>query len=82
MVHEGLLTVTVLIKTSLDNLNPDANEKYSKVFSEFFAEKLGAGNDRGYMYVLKNSIYSTIPLTHMNMTFYSTFVDPGRAYIG
>ncbi|KAJ7677245.1 Tautomerase/MIF superfamily [Mycena rosella] len=34
---------------SLDNLNPEANEKYSAVLSEFFQSKLGIPNDRGYI---------------------------------
>ncbi|KAJ7043042.1 Tautomerase/MIF superfamily [Mycena alexandri] len=35
--------------TSLDNLNTEANEKYSLAFSEFFKEKLNIPNDRGYI---------------------------------
>ncbi|KAG6850410.1 hypothetical protein H0H93_013635 [Arthromyces matolae] len=34
---------------SLDNLNPEANEKYSKAFFDFFKKKLGVPGDRGYM---------------------------------
>ncbi|KAF8191487.1 Tautomerase/MIF superfamily, partial [Mycena galopus ATCC 62051] len=34
---------------SLDNVNPEANEKYSAILSEFFKEKLGIPNDRGYI---------------------------------
>ncbi|KAJ7243414.1 Tautomerase/MIF superfamily [Mycena haematopus] len=34
---------------SLDNLNPEANDKYSAVLSEFFKDKLGIANDRGYI---------------------------------
>ncbi|TFK34847.1 Tautomerase/MIF superfamily [Crucibulum laeve] len=34
---------------SLDNLNPSANEVYSKVFFDFFEEKLGVKNSRGYI---------------------------------
>jgi phenylpyruvate tautomerase len=37
------------MKTSLDNLNPEANEKYSAALSQFFHEKLGTPSDRGYM---------------------------------
>jgi phenylpyruvate tautomerase len=37
------------MKTSLDNLNPEANEKYSAALSQFFLEKLGTPSDRGYM---------------------------------
>lgn len=39
----------VLSIISLDNLNPEANERYSKVLSEYFAKKLGAPSDRGYI---------------------------------
>ncbi|KAJ7184392.1 Tautomerase/MIF superfamily [Mycena filopes] len=35
--------------TSLDNLNPEANEKYSLALSEFFQEKLNIPSDRGYI---------------------------------
>ncbi|KAJ7273037.1 Tautomerase/MIF superfamily [Mycena rebaudengoi] len=35
--------------TSLDNLNPEANEKYSAALSQFFHEKLGTPSDRGYI---------------------------------
>ncbi|KAJ6500630.1 Tautomerase/MIF superfamily [Mycena sanguinolenta] len=38
-----------LTVVSLDNLNPEANEKYSAVLSEFFKDKLGIPNDRGYI---------------------------------
>ncbi|KAJ7826642.1 Tautomerase/MIF superfamily [Mycena leptocephala] len=34
---------------SLDNINPEANEKYSAILSEFFQSKLGIPNDRGYI---------------------------------
>jgi hypothetical protein len=34
---------------SLDNLNDEANEKYSKAFFSFFEEKLGVPGERGYM---------------------------------
>ncbi|KAJ7677250.1 Tautomerase/MIF superfamily [Mycena rosella] len=39
----------VLTVISLDNLNPEANEKYSAALSEFFQSKLGIPNDRGYI---------------------------------
>ncbi|KAJ7349027.1 Tautomerase/MIF superfamily [Mycena albidolilacea] len=38
-----------LVVTSLDNLNPEANDKYSAILSEFLKEKLGIPNDRGYI---------------------------------
>ncbi|KAJ7826643.1 Tautomerase/MIF superfamily [Mycena leptocephala] len=38
-----------LTVTSLDNLNPEANEKYSAIFSEFLKSELGIPNDRGYI---------------------------------
>ncbi|KAJ7460912.1 Tautomerase/MIF superfamily [Mycena galericulata] len=34
---------------SLDNLNPESNEKYSASLTEFFNSKLGIPNDRGYI---------------------------------
>ncbi|KAJ6620292.1 Tautomerase/MIF superfamily [Mycena sp. CBHHK59/15] len=34
---------------SLDNLNPEVNEKYSASLSEFFQHKLGTPSDRGYI---------------------------------
>ncbi|KAF7323212.1 RNA helicase [Mycena chlorophos] len=40
-----------LVITSLGNLNPQANEKYSAEFTEFLDAKLGIPNDRGYMSV-------------------------------
>jgi phenylpyruvate tautomerase len=43
------------VQTSLDNLNPEANEKYSAIFSEFLKSKLGIPNDRGYMSVFSSS---------------------------
>ncbi|KAG5722546.1 hypothetical protein E4T56_gene2930 [Termitomyces sp. T112] len=39
-------TMTVF---SLDNLNEQANETYSKAFFDFFKEKLGIPGDRGYI---------------------------------
>ncbi|KAJ6606369.1 Tautomerase/MIF superfamily [Mycena vulgaris] len=38
-----------LTVTSLDNLNPEANEKYSVQLSEFFTSRLNIPNDRGYI---------------------------------
>ncbi|KAG7086492.1 hypothetical protein E1B28_002441 [Marasmius oreades] len=35
--------------TSLGNINPDANVKYSAAFSKFFEETLKVPNDRGYI---------------------------------
>ncbi|KAF9036559.1 Tautomerase/MIF superfamily [Panaeolus papilionaceus] len=34
---------------SLDNINPEVNEIYSKAFAKFFKEKLGTADDRGYI---------------------------------
>ncbi|RPD76843.1 Tautomerase/MIF [Lentinus tigrinus ALCF2SS1-7] len=34
---------------SLDNLQPEKNEKYSKAFFAFFKEKLNVPGDRGYI---------------------------------
>jgi len=34
---------------SLDNINEQANEGYSKVFFKFFEEKLGIPGNRGYI---------------------------------
>ncbi|GBE83366.1 Tautomerase/MIF [Sparassis latifolia] len=39
----------LLTITSLDNLSPESNEKYSKALFDFFEEKLGVPNDRGYI---------------------------------
>ncbi len=39
-------------QVSLDNLQPEKNEKYSKAFFEFFKEKLNVPGDRGYMCVM------------------------------
>lgn len=37
------------LQDSLDNINPKANEKYSKAFFDFFQEKLGVPANRGYI---------------------------------
>ena len=39
------------VQTSLDNLTPDANEKYSAALFDYFKEKLNVKGNRGYMYV-------------------------------
>ncbi|KAF8894732.1 Tautomerase/MIF [Infundibulicybe gibba] len=49
------LTLTV---TSLDNINPDANEAYSKKFFDFFKQELGVPGDRGYIY--KGTTFASI----------------------
>jgi hypothetical protein len=36
----------------LDNLNPEANERYSKAIFDFFNTKLGVPGDRGYVSVI------------------------------
>ncbi|KAJ3558002.1 hypothetical protein NM688_g1167 [Phlebia brevispora] len=59
---------------SLDNITPELNEHYSKVFFEYFEEKLGVKDHRGY-------ISFTDPgreyLGHRSTTFGSIF---GRNY--
>ncbi|CAE6406386.1 unnamed protein product [Rhizoctonia solani] len=35
--------------TSLGNINPEANEKYSKALFDYFKEKLNIPGDRGYI---------------------------------
>ena len=37
------------IQDSLDNINDEANEKYSKAFFEFFQQKLDVPAKRGYI---------------------------------
>ncbi|KAF8520191.1 Tautomerase/MIF [Hysterangium stoloniferum] len=39
----------LLVITSLDNIAPDVNEKYSAAFFKYFKEKLGVPSDRGYI---------------------------------
>ncbi|KZT24097.1 Tautomerase/MIF [Neolentinus lepideus HHB14362 ss-1] len=39
----------LMVITSLDNLNPTSNEKYSKSFFGHFEEKLGVPGERGYI---------------------------------
>ena len=39
----------MFIQDSLDNINDEANEKYSKAFFEFFQQKLGVPAKRGYI---------------------------------
>lgn len=39
----------VMTVVSLDNINPEANEKYSKTFFGYFEKTLGTAGDRGYM---------------------------------
>ncbi|CAA7265322.1 unnamed protein product [Cyclocybe aegerita] len=34
---------------SLDNINPEANDRYTKAFAKFFEENLGAKDNRGYV---------------------------------
>ncbi|KAF8638807.1 hypothetical protein AX17_001865 [Amanita inopinata Kibby_2008] len=55
--------------TSLDNINPQANDLYSKRFFEFFKDKLGVPDDRGYISFLdpgranvgyRNTTFATI----------------------
>ncbi|KAI4523220.1 Tautomerase/MIF [Schizophyllum commune Loenen D] len=58
-----------LVITSLGNVNPAANEKYSKALSEFLKEKLGLSNDRGYMFVLS---YAFIDPGNANLGYQGT----------
>ena len=37
------------LQDSLDNINQQANEKYSKAFSDFFQQKLNVPAKRGYI---------------------------------
>ncbi|KAJ6546932.1 Tautomerase/MIF superfamily [Mycena capillaripes] len=46
---EPAFALTVL---NLNNHNPEANEEFSAIFSEFLKSKLGISNDRGYMLVV------------------------------
>lgn len=39
----------VCIQDSLDNINREVNEKYSKAFFDFFQKKLGVPGNRGYI---------------------------------
>ncbi|KIJ22737.1 hypothetical protein M422DRAFT_30665 [Sphaerobolus stellatus SS14] len=39
----------LLVITSLDNISPEKNEKYSEAFFNFFQEKLGVSGDRAYI---------------------------------
>ncbi|KAJ6500631.1 Tautomerase/MIF superfamily [Mycena sanguinolenta] len=43
---EPAFALTVVI---LNDLNPEANEKYSAALSQFLQDKLGIPNDRGYI---------------------------------
>ncbi|KAL1742108.1 Tautomerase/MIF superfamily [Schizophyllum fasciatum] len=67
----------ILAITSLGNVNPASNEKYSKAISEWLKEKLNLSSDRGYMYVP-----SLLTTTAHNNTWFSAFLDPGNANLG
>lgn len=54
-----LRLIDTFAQISLDNLNVEANEKYSKAFFDFFKEKLGVPGDRGYVFV---TLPSWLPL--------------------
>ncbi|KAJ7778624.1 Tautomerase/MIF superfamily [Mycena maculata] len=64
-----------LTVTSLDNLNPEANLKYSAIFSEFLQSKLGIPNDRGY--ITFNDPGRAF-LGYMGTTFETIFAKPSR----
>lgn len=66
------------MKVSLDNINPEANEVYSKALFEFVGKKLGVPGDRGYMCVAppanRRGSLKRFPR--------SSFTDPGRENLG
>ncbi|KAL1950949.1 hypothetical protein VTO73DRAFT_98 [Trametes versicolor] len=39
----------LLYITSLNNINPELNQQYSKAFAAYFKEKLGVEDTRGYI---------------------------------
>jgi len=39
----------LLVITSLDNISPERNDGYSKIFFKFLKDKLGTPGDRGYI---------------------------------
>ncbi|CDO68899.1 hypothetical protein BN946_scf185000.g42 [Trametes cinnabarina] len=50
LTFNGSFDPAVIVSViSLDNINPKANEEYSRKFFAFFKEKLGVPDDRGYM---------------------------------
>jgi len=63
----------LLVITSLGNINPSANEKYSAALFKFFQEKLGVPGDRGYItFYDPGNAY----LGHEGTTFASIFGKP------
>ncbi|TDL18953.1 Tautomerase/MIF, partial [Rickenella mellea] len=55
---------------SLDNINPELNDQYSKVFFDHFNEKLGVEGNRGYItYIDPGRAY----LGHKGTTFATIF---------
>jgi hypothetical protein len=67
----------------LDNLNTEANEKYSKAFFDFFNEKLGIEGDRGYVsvrFILGSNLEAE--LSESLVVPFRTFIDPGRGFMG
>ncbi|KAG6918012.1 hypothetical protein DXG01_016864, partial [Tephrocybe rancida] len=64
---------------SLDNLNEELNEKYSKAFFDYFKKNLGIQGDRGYMYVTPFRVRVGDCFTR---SLLSTFIDPGRGFLG
>ncbi|VDC03934.1 unnamed protein product [Peniophora sp. CBMAI 1063] len=63
----------LLVVSTLGNLSPEKNEKYSKEFFDFFKEKLGISGDRGYItfYDPGNSNFG-----HQGTTFGTIFGTP------
>ncbi|EMD34383.1 hypothetical protein CERSUDRAFT_97643 [Gelatoporia subvermispora B] len=50
LTFNGSLDPALLLTiTSLGNINPEVNEKYSKALFEYFEKKLGVPDDRGYI---------------------------------
>jgi len=60
----------LLVITSLGNINPEVNVKYSNAFFSYFKEKLNVPGDRGYIeFVDPGNAY----LGHENTTFATIF---------
>ncbi len=64
-----------LVQKSLDNINHEVNEQYSKVLFKFLEDKLGVPGDRGYMCVPKT--HHTI-IHFSGSQFFLIVNDPAR----
>ncbi|KAI0685798.1 Tautomerase/MIF superfamily, partial [Cytidiella melzeri] len=62
----------LLAITSLGNVNPESNVTYSKTFSEFFQERLGAPNSRGYISMIDPGPDN---MGHRGTTFSAIFAE-------